>query len=103
MKPFCSSHYVVAVDSEGMGQSSWPHVLRDLPTNNSRAFMADMTKGLLNQLSIDKFNLVVTDYSFWTTLPLLRDYGDIILRYAKFQSTVGVEDISRSKFIFIYF
>ena len=97
MLPFCDSHYVVAVDSEGMGQSSWPHVLRDLPTENSRAFMADMTMGLFDKLGIKKFNLVVTDYSFWTTLPLLYDYGDIVLRYAKFQSTVGVEDIARSK------
>lgn len=96
MRPLCGSHYVVSVDSEGMGQSSWPHVLRDLPTVNSRAFMADMTKALLDKLGIDKFNLVVTDYSFWSTLPLLSSYGDIVLRYGKFQSTVGVEDIKRS-------
>lgn len=102
MMLFCDTHYVVSVDSEGMGQSAWPHVLRDLPPVNSRAFMTDMTMGLLKKLNIDKFNLVVTDYSFWSTLPLLTVYGDIVLRYAKFQSTVGVEDIKRSARCYIY-
>lgn len=96
MREFCGTHYVVSVDSEGMGQSSWPHILRDLPTVNSRAFMADMTMALLQKLSIKRFNLVVTDYSFWSTLSLLSLDGDLVLRYGKFQSTVGVEDIKRS-------
>jgi pimeloyl-ACP methyl ester carboxylesterase len=97
MALFCSSHYVVGVDSEGMGQSEWDNVLRDLPKVDSRAFMADMTMALIKALHIEKFNIVVTDYSFWSTLKLLdaATYGDIILRYGKFQSTVGVEDAAR--------
>lgn len=96
MREFCDTNYVVSVDNEGMGQSAWPNVLRDLPTVNSRAFLADMTLALLQKLNIHKFNLVVTDYSFWSTLPLLNKPGDIVLRYGKFQSTVGVEDAERS-------
>ena len=99
MKSFCDTNYVVSVDSEGMGQSAWEDVLKDLPEENSRGFMADMIMGLLSTMKIQRFNLVVTDYSFWTTLPLLTAYGDVIIRYGKFQSTVGVEDVDRSEYL----
>lgn len=96
MKEFCSTHRVIAYDSEGMGQSSWPTVLKDLPQGRSRRFMADMQLEMLRQINVHRFNLVVTDYSFWSTLSMIHEFGlDPVLRYAKLQSTVGVEDIDR--------
>ena len=79
MTEFCSTHRVVAFDSEGMGQSSFPYPIRDLPKGLhsgfniterqfSTQFMADMQMEMLRQLGIHQFNLVTTDYSFWTTL-----------------------------------
>jgi hypothetical protein len=57
--------------------------------------MGDMELQLLEQLGATRFNLVVTDYGFWSTLGMLskKDKGgkSKILRYLKIQSTVGVE------------
>lgn len=87
MKEFCDTHRVIAYDSEGMGQSEWPDVLRDLPNGQSRYFMADMQKEMLRQINVHRFNLVVTDYSFWSTLSMIDEFGDDpILRYGKLQS-----------------
>lgn len=86
MKEFCSTHRAIAYDSEGMGQSAWPNVKKDLPKGNSRTFMADMQMAMLNSIGVHRFNLVITDYSFWTTLAMLTDFGDVVLRYGKFQS-----------------
>jgi hypothetical protein len=87
MREFCSTHRVVAIDSEGMGQSVWPNILRDIPYGNSTSFMASMQMQLLHQIGIRCFNLVITDYSFWTTLSMLVEYGDrTIIRYGKLQS-----------------
>jgi hypothetical protein len=87
MKEFCPTHRAIAYDSEGMGQSFWPDVLADLPKGESRHFMADMQKGMLSRINVHRFNLVVTDYSFWSTLSILGDFGgDAILRYGKLQS-----------------
>lgn len=102
MKNFCGTHRAIAYDIEGMGQSHWPDVLGDLPLpkGSSMDFMADMQMGMLHKLGVSCFNLIVTDYSFWSTLGIL-DYKQkdsnesVILRYGKFQSTAGVEDASR--------
>lgn len=101
MQPLCSRFHAIAVDSEGMGQSTWTSVLEDLPPNaNSREFYADMQMGLIrNHMKIRRFNMVVTDYSFWSTMNMLLSdevqSNGLIIRYAKFQSTVGVEDPDR--------
>jgi hypothetical protein len=87
MKEFCQTHRAIAYDSEGMGQSVWPDVLADLPKGKSRYFMADMQKEMLRQINVHRFNLVVTDYSFWSTLSIIDEFGpDPILRYGKLQS-----------------
>ena len=98
MLPFCDTHRVIAVDSEGMGQSYWPWPQVDIPKGRSRTFMAHMNLALLNKLGVDRFNMVVTDYSFWSTLAIVSEHGGKggrLLRYGKFQSTVGVEDPGR--------
>ena len=38
-------------------------------------FMADMQMEMLRRLGVSSFNLVVTDYSFWSTLAML-EYKD---------------------------
>jgi hypothetical protein len=87
MKEFCGTHRAIAYDSEGMGQSEWPDVLRDLPKGQSRYFMADMQKEMLRKINVHRFNLVVTDYSFWSTLSIINEFGDDpVLRYGKLQS-----------------
>jgi hypothetical protein len=86
MREFCGTHRVIAYDSEGMGQSAWDNILRDLPKGKSMNFMADMQMEMLKRIGVHKFNLVITDYSFWSTLSMLSDFGDVILRYGKFQS-----------------
>lgn len=48
---------------------------------------ADMQMEMLRRIGVHRFNLVITDYSFWTTLSMLTEYGDdVILRYGKLQS-----------------
>ena len=48
---------------------------------------ADMQMEMLRRIGVHKFNLVITDYSFWSTLSMLTEYGDdVILRYGKLQS-----------------
>lgn len=87
MVDFCSTHRAIAVDCEGMGQSIWPNVISDVPSGKSRAFMADMQMEMLRKIGVRCFNLVITDYTFWSTLSMLREYGaDTILRYGKLQS-----------------
>jgi len=96
MKPFCNSHRAIAIDIEGQGQSHWPNVKSDLAnSSDARGFMGQMQLELLNKLNVSKFNLVVTDYGFWTSLRMLTSAKERILRYGKFQSTVGVEDPNR--------
>ena len=99
MLPFCKSYRPIAFDIEGQGQSLWPNILDDLPKSNARGFMGDMQLTLINTLGVDRFNLVVTDYGFWTSLGLLttvnKKKNQRVLRYGKFQSTVGVEDPAR--------
>jgi hypothetical protein len=34
-------------------------------------FMADMQMAMLRALGVSSFNLIVTDYSFWSTLAML--------------------------------
>ena len=50
-------------------------------------------------MGVDKFNLVVTDVGFWISLSMLTKKNlrgeNRVLRYGKFQSTVGVEDPGR--------
>lgn len=89
MKPFCGEYRAIALDSEGMGQSTWDTIFNDLPKENSPGFMADMQMQALRQLGVSRFNLVNTDYTFWTNLAMLVDYGDdVILRYVKIQSVM---------------
>lgn len=89
MKEFCDTHRVIAYDSEGMGQSEWPNVLREIPKGKSRYFMADMQKEMLRKINVHRFNLVVTDYSFWSTLSIIDEFGDDpVLRYGKLQSVI---------------
>jgi pimeloyl-ACP methyl ester carboxylesterase len=98
MLPYCSTHRVIAIDSEGMGQSWWPNPEADIPEGASREFMGQMTIALLDKMDVNRFNMVVTDYSFWSTMYVVTHEshrGGRILRYAKFQSTVGVEDNKR--------
>lgn len=50
-----------------------------------------MQMEMLRRIGITKFNLVITDYSFWTTLSMLTDFGDnVILRYGKLQSVGNI-------------
>jgi len=95
MISFCDKYRAIAIDIEGMGQSPWPSIENDLPDGDAREFMGDMELQLLEQLGATRFNLVVTDYGFWSTLGMLskKDKGgkSKILRYLKIQSTVGVE------------
>ena len=88
MLEFCATHRVIAYDSEGMGQSDWPDVEGDISRSGARSFqfMADMQLQMLKQLGVSKFNLVVTDYSFWSTLWIVSLGSDVIMRYGKFQS-----------------
>lgn len=96
MKPFCKTHRAIAFDSEGMGQSSWPSLENEIPHTNLRTFYADVQMQAIDKLGIKRYNIVNFDYSFWSLLTLLKDYGDDrIIRYGKFQSTTGVEDIDR--------
>jgi pimeloyl-ACP methyl ester carboxylesterase len=95
MVKFCDKYNVYAVDVEGHGQSNFTDIEKYIFKNDSRKFISDMQKQLLYQLNITKFNIVVTDVSFWFYLHLF-DNDDIkIIRYAKFQSTVGQEDGKR--------
>lgn len=87
MKEFCHTHRVIAYDSEGMGQSEWPTVLKDIPEGRSRHFMSDMQLEMLRRINVHRFNLVITDYSFWTTFSMIHEFGlDPVLRYAHLQS-----------------
>jgi pimeloyl-ACP methyl ester carboxylesterase len=98
MDPFCATHRPIAIDIEGMGQSFWPSILNDLK-GNSRDYFANLELALFLKLGAERFNLVVSDYGFWTSLSLLlsktADGKHRVLRYGKFQSTVGVEDVDR--------
>jgi pimeloyl-ACP methyl ester carboxylesterase len=96
MTPFCDKYRAIAVDIEGMGQSPWPSIETDLPSGgDAREFMGDMELQLLEELGLTRFNLVVTDYGFWSTLSMLskkdKKNKSKVLRYLKLQSTVGVE------------
>jgi hypothetical protein len=87
MYPFCGTHRAIAFDSEGMGQSYWPNIVQDVPVGESTMFMADMQMEMLRSIGVRCFNLVITDYTFWTTLAMLNEYGhNTILRYGKLQS-----------------
>lgn len=96
MAPFCDKYRPIAFDSEGMGQSTWPTFEQDIPHEDLRAFYGDIQMQAIRQLGIRRYNIVNFDYSFWSTLPLLHQYGDhAVIRYAKFQSTAGAEDADR--------
>jgi pimeloyl-ACP methyl ester carboxylesterase len=99
MLPFCETHRPIAIDIEGMGQSYWPNVLDDLKGMNSREFYGNLQLALFIELGAERFNLVVSDYGFWTSMNILlsktADGKNRVLRYGKFQSTVGVDDIDR--------
>lgn len=87
MFQFCATHRAIAIDSEGFGQSRWKTILEDVPDGNSTSFMSSMQMQCLSQIGVRCFNLVITDYTFWTTLSMLSDYGDrTVIRYGKFQS-----------------
>lgn len=91
--------------------------------NYSKEFVAEARLALLQKIDATPFNLVVSDYGWWTSMAMTRpgeqlflDQNDArsgrkctkqhlmrcvtefhhhILRFGKFQSTVGVEDVSR--------
>ena len=99
MLPFCGSFRPIALDIECHGQSQWPNVHQEVSKTNSREFMGEMQLSLLNAMGVDRFNLVVTDVGFWSSLSMLNEKNlrgeNRVLRYGKFQSTVGVEDPGR--------
>lgn len=101
MKSLCEvpdpSYRVIAVDIEGQGQSSWHSHGNNIKLYHStrrdiRELQSMMQLLLLRSLKVDKFNLVVSDYGFWTTFHMLSLAPDQILRYGKIQSVVGVPE-----------
>jgi putative heme iron utilization protein len=52
-----------------------------------------MQMEMLRIIGVERFNLVITDYSFWTTLTMLTEYGDVVLRYGKLQSVGNTSHI----------
>lgn len=53
-------------------------------------FMADMQMAMLRALGVSSFNLIVTDYSFWSTLAML-EYIDNRTGEVSFKKPTCVE------------